>query len=93
MPSLKFFGRAKASLRIEGSSSQHHKKGLSCLSYIIGERTIVPTRWKIWSDYSQRNTFAESAVQATNTRTRAAMSPTWTDHASPFQIPWSSDTA
>src|ERR1022692_4384168 len=44
-------------------------------------------------NYSQRNTFAESAVQTANTTTRAATSPRWADHASPFQIPWSSDTA
>ncbi len=43
--------------------------------------------------YSQRNTFAESAVQTANTTTRAATSPMCADHASPFQMPWSSATA
>jgi hypothetical protein len=43
--------------------------------------------------YSQRKTFAESAVQTANTTASAATSPTWADHASPFQIPWSSGTA
>lgn len=43
--------------------------------------------------YSQRKTFAESAVQTTNTRTNAAMSPTCADQASPSQIPRSRDTA
>ena len=43
--------------------------------------------------YSQRNTFEEIAVQIANTRIRAATSPMWADHASPFQIPCSNDTA
>jgi hypothetical protein len=47
----------------------------------------------ITARYSQRNTFPESAVQITNTRTSATMSPVCADHASPFKTPWSSDTA
>ena len=43
--------------------------------------------------YSQRNTFAESAVQTANMTARAATSLVCADHASPFHIPWSSDTA
>jgi hypothetical protein len=43
--------------------------------------------------YSQRNTFAESAVHTINTPASAATSPTCAHHASPFQIPSSSDTA
>jgi hypothetical protein len=43
--------------------------------------------------YSQRNTFDESAVQIANTATSAATSPLCADHASPFQILWSRDTA
>jgi hypothetical protein len=42
--------------------------------------------------YSHRNTFAESAVQTTKTKASAATSPTCADHASPLQIPSSSDT-
>jgi hypothetical protein len=45
------------------------------------------------SSYSQRKTFAESAVQTINPRIRAVTSRTWADHASPFQIPSRSDTA
>src|ERR1700680_37203 len=41
---------------------------------------------------SRRNTFAESAVQTTSTTASAATSPIRADHASPFQIPASSDT-
>src|SRR5450755_990420 len=37
--------------------------------------------------HSQRNTFAESAVQIANTTANAATSPMCADHASPFQIP------
>jgi hypothetical protein len=43
--------------------------------------------------YSQRNTFAESAVHTMNPRTRATMSRACVHHASPFQIPSSSETA
>ena len=43
--------------------------------------------------YSQRNTFAESAVQIAKTTTSAATSPMCVDHASPFRIPSRSDTA
>lgn len=43
--------------------------------------------------YSQRNTFAESAVQTTNTTTSPATSPLCADHASPLQIPCSKETA
>src|ERR1700722_15808888 len=42
--------------------------------------------------YSHRNTFAERAVQTTKTKASAATSPTCADHASPLQIPSSSDT-
>ena len=44
-------------------------------------------------NYSQRNTFAETAVQIANTTTSATMSPMCADHASPFRIPSRSDTA
>jgi hypothetical protein len=37
--------------------------------------------------YSQRNTFAESAVQTKKTTASAATSPACADHVSPFQIP------
>ena len=37
--------------------------------------------------YSQRNTFADSAVQKKKNAASAATSPTCADHASPFQIP------
>jgi hypothetical protein len=43
--------------------------------------------------YSQRNTFAERAVQMTNTTASAATSPMCGHHASPFHIPSMSDTA
>ena len=43
--------------------------------------------------YSQRKTFAESAMQTTKTTASAATSPRCADHASPFQMPCSSDTA
>jgi hypothetical protein len=43
--------------------------------------------------YSQRNTFAESAVQTTNTTASAATSPMCANHGSPFHIPSISDTA
>src|SRR5262245_46334937 len=42
--------------------------------------------------HSQRNTFAEIAMQTTNTATSAATSPTCADHGSLFRIPVSSDT-
>ena len=45
------------------------------------------------SNYSQRKTFAESAVQTRHTTASAAMSLMCADHASPIQIPCSSDTA
>ena len=37
--------------------------------------------------YSQRNTFADSAVQTKKTAASATTSPMCADHASPFQIP------
>src|SRR5579864_2605741 len=43
--------------------------------------------------YSQRNTFADSAVQIAKMTISAKMSPMCADHASFFQIPWSRDTA
>ena len=43
--------------------------------------------------YSQRKTFAESAVQTRNTRASAATSPKCADHGSPCQIPASRETA
>ena len=43
--------------------------------------------------YSQRNTFADIAVQTTNVSTSAATSVPCASHDSPFQIPSSSDTA
>ena len=43
--------------------------------------------------YSQRKTFAESAVQTRKTRASAATSLKNADHGSPFQIPPSRETA
>ena len=43
--------------------------------------------------YSQRNTFAETAVHTINATASAVRSRACADHASPFQIPSSSDTA
>ena len=43
--------------------------------------------------YSQRNTFAESAVHTINATASAVRSRVCAHHASPFQIPSSSDTA
>ena len=43
--------------------------------------------------HSHRKTFADSAVNTTITNASAATSPACADHASPFQIPLSSDTA
>src|SRR5450755_4118937 len=43
--------------------------------------------------YSQRNTLAESAVHTINATASAATSRACAHHASPFQIPSSSDTA
>src|ERR1700733_8081242 len=43
-------------------------------------------------DYSQRNTFADSAVHTTNTADSAARSARCADHRSPLHIPSSSDT-
>ncbi len=51
-------------------------------------RDALPALW--YSEaarYSQRKTFAESAVQTTNTTVSAMISPTCADHASPLQIP------
>ena len=43
--------------------------------------------------YSQRNTFADIAVQMTNVSVSAATSVPCASHDSPFQIPSSNDTA
>jgi hypothetical protein len=43
--------------------------------------------------HSQRNTFADSAVNTTITNVSAATSPACAAHPSPFQIPLNSDTA
>jgi putative transposase len=56
-------------------------------------KSICLTSSTVATYYSQRNTFPESAVQITNTRTSATRSPACADHASPFKIPWSSETA
>jgi len=45
------------------------------------------------SGYSHRNTFAESAVHTMNVTASAVRSRACAHHASPFQIPSSSDTA
>ena len=67
--------------------------------------SLVPLRDREWlgprfsqqlrisGGYSQRNTFAERAVQAKKTKANAATSPMCADHASPLQIPSRSDTA
>ncbi len=59
-----------------------------------------PIRFRLSSSASrsrsatpQRNTFAESAVHTRHTAASAATSPMCADHASPFQMPWSSETA
>jgi hypothetical protein len=50
-------------------------------------------RWgRSESCYSQRNTFADSAVHTINTPASAAKSPRCADQVSPFQMPASSDT-
>jgi hypothetical protein len=64
----------------------------------LADNDVTHVAWKRISRasrnpcYSQRNTFAESAVHTTNTTASAATSPTCAHHASPFQIPSSSDT-
>ena len=63
--------------------------GLALAAQFARDRTRLPRN----SCYSQRNTFAESAVQMTKTTARAATSPTCADHVSPIQIPWRSATA
>ena len=45
------------------------------------------------SNYSQRNTLADTAVNARNIRVNTATSPRWPDQPSPCQIPLRSDTA
>jgi hypothetical protein len=55
--------------------------------------TGVTIEWQEQSCYSQRKTFAESAVQATNATTSAATSVRCDDHASPFHMPSISATA
>jgi hypothetical protein len=66
------------SLRCSGTGAQFAR-----------DRTKLPRN----AGYSQRNTFAESAVQTAKTTASAATSPTCADHVSPFQIPWSRGTA
>jgi len=69
------------------------------LTYVSGNAVAgahfvrVGTRLPRNPGYSQRNTFVESAVQTRNTTINAATSPTCANHASPLQIPSSSDTA
>ena len=55
--------------------------------------TRVIVGYRVRMSHSQRNTFADRAVQMTKTATSAATSLQWADQASPFQIPWSKDTA
>jgi|SRR5580693_1333604 hypothetical protein len=67
----------------------HANRLRAAVAQFARDRTRLPRG----PSYSQRNTFAESAVQTTKTTANAATSPTCADHASPFQIPWSRGTA
>src|ERR1700679_1311459 len=59
----------------------------------LNRESLKSLRRSSTSRYSQRNTFAESAVHTANTAASAATSPKCARHGSPFQIPSSSDTA
>jgi hypothetical protein len=52
-----------------------------------------PLQTSYIGDYSQRKTFAETAVQMMKMMIRAATSTACADHVSPLQIPCSSETA
>lgn len=58
---------------------------------IGGETSLDPAAPR--RDYSQRNTFDDSAVQTRKTAISAATSAIWVDHGSPFAMPSRSDTA
>ena len=78
---------------IEPYRSEHDTR----LRRVIARRCVpINRRYRcdhLAAHYSQRNTFAESAVQIANTTTSAATSPMCADHASPFKIPSRSETA
>src|SRR5580704_1269024 len=69
-----------------GYGKEHRVDGLACLRWGRECRRGRPC-------YSQRNTFAESAVNTANTTASAAKSPRCAAHASPFHMPASNDTA
>lgn len=56
-------------------------------------RVIAGYLWDLRPAHSQRNTFAESTEQITNTAMSATMSSQCADQGSPIQIPRSKDTA
>jgi hypothetical protein len=55
--------------------------------------TLLEEVHLVAAHYSQRKTFAESAIQTTNATDNATISPMCANHESPFQIPSSNETA
>jgi hypothetical protein len=78
--------KAKVARKIAGLVVVLHQRGQVTMGATL-ERSDLSAR------YSQRKTFAESAVQTANTTVNATISPRCADHASPFKIPSSRETA
>ena len=75
--------------------SQRATASYSKATAIVGFASVACATFStaaIREAYSHRKILAEIVVQITNSSTNAVTSPMWADHASPIQIPCSSDT-